>query len=291
MSEMRVEELRQTALAKFRAGELEEAVDIYDRALSIAEDDETRELITINKADAMIALERSGPEVQALASIVMRRRNARHTFLAAYALLFKHRLAADPKRAIFYGHIAHDVAEEAVQPFWRLGALNELGIVYEMDSQFERAIECFEDALSIIDSVQDEAAQSFSRIAIVSNLGYNKMMNGATAEGIALMETVLDQIEDPRSRSDAFIELCYGYLDLGQFETAREHGEEGLRLAVLPRQVRNAHYLLGDVAFKMGDDDAAEYHFDELSRFYPEFRNLKHLLYAVDLRSMINLRL
>ena len=32
-------------------------------------------------------------------------------------------------------------------------------------------------------------------------------------------------------------------------------------------------------------------HFDELARYYPQFRNLKTLLFAVDLRSMINLKL
>ena len=73
-----VEELRQSALAKVRAGALEEALATYDDAFALAHDDETRELITINKADAMIALERSGPEVQALPTIVMRRRNLRH---------------------------------------------------------------------------------------------------------------------------------------------------------------------------------------------------------------------
>ena len=69
-----VEELRQKALAQVRAGAFEEALVTYDAALAVVRDDETRELIIINKADAMIALERSGPDVQALPTIVMRRR-------------------------------------------------------------------------------------------------------------------------------------------------------------------------------------------------------------------------
>src|SRR5512135_3329665 len=82
----RVEELRQAGLAKVRENELEDALGFYDEALALCEDDETRELVTINKADALIALERSGPEVQELARVIMRRRNPRHVFLAAYAL-------------------------------------------------------------------------------------------------------------------------------------------------------------------------------------------------------------
>jgi hypothetical protein len=41
----------------------------------------------------------------------------------------------------------------------------------------------------------------------------------------------------------------------------------------------------------MDDIEGAEYHFDELTKFYPQFRNLKKLLFAIDLRSMVNLRL
>src|SRR5260370_34090608 len=60
----RVEELRQAGLARVRAEEYEQALVIYDEALSIASTDEKRELVTINKANAMIAPDRSGPEGQ-----------------------------------------------------------------------------------------------------------------------------------------------------------------------------------------------------------------------------------
>lgn len=285
------EEMRRAALAKHRAGEVEEALSIYDEALVVADDEESRELITINKADAMIALERTGPEVQALASIVMRRRNLHHTFLAAYALLYKHRIGVDARRAIFYGNIANEVAVEAGQPFWHVAALNELGVVFEIDSQFQKAIECFQAALAVIDGIQDPTEKSFSRVAIVTNLGYNKIITGATKEGIRLMEGVLDDVHGASARSDALIDLCYGYLDLGDYPKATRYGEEGLALAAEPRQVRNAHYLLGEVAYKMGDVALAEFHFDKLAAFYPEFRHLKSLLFAIDLRSMVNLKL
>jgi hypothetical protein len=45
------------------------------------------------------------------------------------------------------------------------------------------------------------------------------------------------------------------------------------------------------VAYKSGDVETAGFHFDELARHYPEFRNLKSLLFAIDLRSMVNFRL
>src|SRR6266487_4116708 len=99
----------------------------------LAEDEEMRELIVINKADAMIAIERSGPEVQALPTIVMRRRSLRHVYLAAYALVFKYRIEKELKRATFYAQLALQTAEEANEVLWKIGALNELGSIYDAD--------------------------------------------------------------------------------------------------------------------------------------------------------------
>ena len=92
--------------------------------------------------------------------------------------------------------------------------------------------------------------------------------------------------------SPTIVSVGYSWSEpLEQYATARTLGEKGLECAGEPRQVRNAHYLLGEACYKAGDIDAAEYHFSELSRYYPQFRNLKSLLFAIDLRSMINLKL
>jgi hypothetical protein len=100
------EELRLKALAAVREGDDQEALGVYDEALALTSDEDLRELITINKADAMIALERTGPEVLELPRVIMRRRNLRHVYLAAYALQYKYRLESDLKRAMFYGQLA-----------------------------------------------------------------------------------------------------------------------------------------------------------------------------------------
>ncbi|HWS71255.1 MAG TPA: hypothetical protein VN605_04045, partial [Thermoanaerobaculia bacterium] len=230
----RVEELRQAGLAKLRAEEYEAAISIYDEALLLVDDDEKRELLTINKADAMIALNQNGPEVQQLPAILMRRRNLHHAFLAAYALMFKHRMKAETKRGIFYGQVALDIATEANEPLWKLGTLNDLGIHYEMDSQFDKAIEAFEQALEV--AGPDDA---FVRTAVIGNLGYNKLLTGKTEEGLVLIHSVLDTIETPYTRAEAYIDLCFGYLDLNDLENARLYGNRGLELASDNRQVRN----------------------------------------------------
>jgi tetratricopeptide (TPR) repeat protein len=287
----RIEHLRQSALSRVRSGDYEDALALYDQALAIASAEDVRELITINKADALIALERNGPEVQALPAILMRRRNLHHTFLAAYALMFRHRIQTESKRAIFYGHVALDAATEADEPFWKIAALNDLGIIYEIDSQFEEAIHCFEQALPLLEHIENPAERALSHTAILQNLGYNKLLVGNTREGIGTILSVLDSVESPSARAESYIDLCYGYLELGEHEKARFYGEAGLSLANESRQIRNAHYLLGEASYKTGDEEAAEYHFGELARYYPQFRNLKSLLFAIDLRGMVNLKL
>jgi len=295
MSEIsnRIGELRQQALEQVRSENFDEALALYDEALGLAEDEEVRELLTINKGHALIAAERTGPEVKALPLILMRRRNAHHTFLSSYALMYTHRLTGESKRAIFYGQIALEAATEAGQILWKVAVLNEVGILYETDSQFAKAIESFSQALACLDEcdANDPAAQSFSRIQLIQNLGDSTLLAGNSKEGLRLILSVLEEIRSPRLKSDAYGNLAYGYLDLGDFEKARSYGEQALETACEERQIRNAHYLIGEAAYKAGDVDAAEEHFEELARFYPQFRHLKSVLFALDLRSMINLKL
>lgn len=292
MSEsMRAEELRQEAAAKVRAGQLEEALTIYDAAIDAADDEELRELVTVNKADALIALERSGPEVQALPAIVMRRRSPRNVYLAAYALVFKYRLENELKRATFYAELALKCAEDADEAVWKIGALNELGSIYEIDSKFPQAIDCFDRAIGMIEQLDDPSGHRLTYGIALENLGCSKILNDEYREGIAIVERSITEMESPTHVAEAYIDLCYGYLGLEELDQARHYGEAGLELATESRQIRNAHYLLGEVFYKLDDLDRAEFHFDELARFYPEFRNLKSLLFAIDLRSMVNLKL
>lgn len=285
----RIEEFRQQGLAKVRENQVEDAIGLYDQALALCPDDETRELVTINKADAMIALERGGPEVQELARVIMRRRNPRHVCLAAYALQYKHRLEGDFKRALFYGQLALRAAEESNDLAYERAVLVDLGNIYEMDSQIERAMESFEQALALLDDAGE--SNNLSRGYTLENLGYCRLLTGSVEEGIGTIHEALKYLSDPLGLVEAYVDLCYGYLENGDLEGARQYGQKALECATDARHIRNAHYLLGEVAYTSGAIDQADHHFDQLAQFYPEFRNLKSLLFAVDLRSMINLKL
>lgn len=287
----RADQLRREGLSKVREEQYDAAIELYDLAKTLSTEEDLSELISINKAHALIAMGCGGPEVQSLPLILMQRRNLQHTFLAAYGLLYKHRMQGDVKRAIFYGEVALRVAVEAENSFWKIGVLNDLGIACEMDSQFDRAIDHFESALTLVAAVDDEDERNLSETAIIPNLAYNKILSGRTVEGLRMMHDILDRIQSPSGLADSYIALCHGYLEIEQYDEACRYGEIGLELATSPREIRNAHYMIGEAAYKAGDIERAERHFEELAKFYPEFRNLKSLLFALDLRSVVNFRL
>ena len=120
------------------------------------------------------------------------------------------------------------------------------------------------------------------------------MTEGEVERGIETIHqaiALMDQAGVTGYLAESYIDLCYGYLELGDLAEAKRYGELGLELATEVRQIRNVHYLLGEVAHKTGDSELAELHFDHLARHYPDFPALKNLLFAFDLRGLVNFKL
>jgi tetratricopeptide (TPR) repeat protein len=287
----RVEELRQQGLAAMRANRMEEALARFDEGLALAECDEARELLTINKAGVLLALEQNGPEIQKLPAIVMRRRNLRHVYLAAYHLRRKFQGEKDYERALFYAKLALDAADEAGELEWKAEVLFSLGNLCVYESRIDEAIAYYAQVLELTPDDQEHAL----RLAFVTqNLGYARLMRSETEEGLRLIHAAVDALEASGAggyAAESYIDLCYGYIELGDYATARTWGELGLAEATENRQVRNAHFLLGEAAYKEGDHETAEFHFEKLALLYPDFPHLKALLFALDLRGMVNLKL
>lgn len=291
MKEMRAEELRQQGLAAIRANHPEESLSLFDEALGLAGDDELRELITINKAGALISLEQSGPEVQKLPQIIMRRRSLRNVSLAAYNLQHKYQIEKEYKRASSYARIAWETAGEAGEAEWQLAARLAMGNLAVYESRIAEAIEAYQE---VLEASPADQAHGFRRAFVLQNLGYAKLMNEETVEGLTMIHSAVEMMQAFGAdgyAAESYIDLCFGYLELENLELAQKYGEMGLEQATEVRQVRNAHYLLGEVAYKLGETEKAEMHFEELMKFYPDFPHLKSLLLAIDLRGLVNLKL
>jgi len=287
----RAEALRQEGLALLRNNDPEQAITRFEAAIDVATDDVQVELIRINKSFADISLQRTTPEVQDLPKIVFRRRSQKHVLLAAYNLMYKFRLEQNYERARFYGNVALEAAEQDGDLNWTPEILIQLGNICVFDSLTSEALDRFNEVLAL---VADDPEKILTRAAATQNVGYCLLLEGEPRRGVERIHEAIALMHEADTflfLAESHIDLCLGYLELGELETARHYGELGLAEATEHRQVRNAHYLLGEVAYKRGDMDDAEKHFSILASDYPEFPHLKNLLLAIDLRSMVNWKL
>jgi tetratricopeptide (TPR) repeat protein len=270
-------------------GEIEAALDAYDRALADVESDETRELITIRKAEALIAADRDGAEVAALPAIVLRRRSTRHVYMAATVLMRRFVEADDRRRAIFYGELARSAAIELNDPMSLASVLNHLGITLVADSQFKSALAVLDEGLVCIGGLTEDREDARAlEASLLVNLGGAKVLCGESREGVRLLQGVLDQLDDDYTVAEACLDLCFGLMELESYEAAEEYGRRGFELASVKRQVRNANHLLAEICMRTARYDEADQFFDAVASFYPEFKNVKQLLVAVDLCSVVN---
>ena len=269
-------------------GDVGAAIANYDHALRLCAEEETRELITIRKAEALIASEREGPEVSALPAIVMRRRSPRHVYMASAVLMRRYTEADERQRAIFYGELAREAAA-TLDPFAHATVLNHLGITLVADSQFARAMAVLEEALRAmepLDLARPDHASLYA--AILGNLGGARVLAGRFAEGVALLENAVGLLDDDYGIVEACLDLCFGYLELGRYAEAEAYGRRALHSATVQRQIRNANHLLGELCLRTERYDESDAFFDVVARFYPDFKNIKQLLVAVDLCSVVN---
>jgi tetratricopeptide (TPR) repeat protein len=288
-TDQQAHQLRDHALEQMWQGNVEAAIELYDQAALLAETEDLQELITIGKAEALIALEREGAEVSALPAIVMRRRSPRHVYYAAYALMRKFEEAEGRPRALFYGEIARQAAIELGEPLPRTNVLNGVGIILTADSRFSDAIAAFDEALAVLATLREHPERAASlRNYILANLGGAKILSGEIKDGMRLVEGVLPQLTEAYERTEACLDLCFGYLELGQLEAAELFGQEALERATFGRQVRNANHLMGEITLRTGRYDEADKYFDVVAGFYPDYRNVKELLVTVDLCAVVN---
>lgn len=270
-------------------GEVDSAIAAYDQGLALADSDHTRELITIRKAEALIAGDREGAEVAKLPSIIMRRRSPRHVYLAAYTLMRRYSETQDRKRALFYGETASTAAAELGEPLACANVFNGIGVIYVVDSEFLKAIDAFERALDAINQTHDHDARLVGlRNVVIGNLGGAKVLSGDVDSGIKLLETILPRLDDDYIIAEACLDLCFGYLEQGRYDIAELYGQRALEIASVRRQIRNANHLLGEICVRQDRHDEADGYFDVVASYYPDFKNVKQLLVAVDLCSVVN---
>ena len=277
-----------------QAGRFEEALEILDRILPWALEQEDARLIDFvicDRAAVAIELGRGAAEIPRLREILVRNADATNCRMAAYDIARFYELKRDYKKALFYARIARDRSELLGRRDWLASSCNLMGNTLLAESLVPQATEQYERALSL---TPDEP--SVARGMILDNLGYCRILEGQHEDAYRLLYQSLRlfrrlglEIHQIPPRLD----LCFLHIETGRYGHALRQGERALELAERLGEadfLKNALYLVGEVENLRGDLDAARAHFRRLQRqFYPDASYLPGFLLAVDVRKLVNL--
>lgn len=277
------------------AGRLREALFHYSAALAAARRDGLADLVDRTYcAEATIAIELGEAEspLPGLREILVRNGNAENCSRAARVIARAHELRKDYRKSLFYAQIARDRAQQAGSAERLAAANNQIGNAQLGQSFFEEAGASYHRALATI-----PAGRTEWRLICNVNLAYCALLKGRLRDGLRGLYGVLREARREklqRLEMMARVDLCYAFLELERYAVAERYGRRGLALAEWIGEVdwvKNALYLLGQVAVLRGDEPRARELFGDLQRrFYPGQAYLSDFLVTVDVRPLINLR-
>ncbi len=294
MSSGTFEELRSRGEEAIRTGQLDEAEDLYERALVCARENGEPwqvDLGLCNRAAVTIELGRGEGELPRLREILVRNANPQNCRLAAYNISRYYELTKNYKKSLFYARIALERAEALGRQDWVASTHNRIGNVLLAESFVDEACRRYETALALMPE-----GQSVWRANILGNLGYCRILQRRHAEGYTLLYRSLRMLR--RSQAERYLvptllDLCFAHLETDRLRYALHWGCLALQLAEQTQQsdaVKNALYLLGETAHLRGDTEGSRDYFTRLQRdFFPDEVYLPGFLMTVDIRKLINL--
>ncbi|MDP9120448.1 MAG: tetratricopeptide repeat protein [Acidobacteriota bacterium] len=276
------------------AGRLLEAEALFEEVLGMARlrgHSRQIDLAVCNRAAAAIELGRGEGELPRLREILLRNGDPVSCRIAAYNIARHYELVKNYKKALFYARIARDRSEFLGRRDWLASSHNLIGNTLLAESFVEEAAAQYEQALALMPE-----EPSAARAGILDNLGYCRLLQGRFAEGYPLLYRGLKlayRFGASRFESLIRVDLCYAHLETEHYRLAYRQGTIALELAERIEAVdliKNALYLLGEVANLSGDAAAARGYFDRLQQqFFPEVAYLSQFLLAVDVRKLVNL--
>jgi tetratricopeptide (TPR) repeat protein len=294
VAETAFEELRSRGLRAIETGELEGAAENFAAALRLAgEQGEPKriDLALCNWAAALIELGRGDGEISRLREVLLRNSDPVNCRMAAYDIARYYELKKNYKKALFYARITRDRSEILGRRDWLASSHNLIGNTLLAESFLEEACAEYEKALELFPPEPSPA-----RGQILDNLGYCRILQRRYPEGYRLLYEslrLLRRFGARRHEISARLDLCFAHLETERYEHSRRQGLAALALAESlgdAGSVKNALYLLGEVANLNGDLETARGYFARLHRdFFPEAGYLPEFLLAVDIRRLVNL--
>jgi tetratricopeptide (TPR) repeat protein len=288
------EELKSRGEKAVRAGQLEEARDLFDQALTWAREQGEQPQVDLgicNRAAVVIEMGRGDAEVPHLREILVRNVDPFICQLAAYNISRHYELTKNYKKSLFYARIALERAGVLGRRDWLASSHNLIGNTLLAESFIVEACREYEKALEY--APQEPTA---ARGQILDNLGYCRVLQGRHREGYRLLYEslrILKRCGAQRYEISVRLDLCFAHLETSRLRLSHRHGTAALALAEAMEDqasIKNALYLLGEVAHLSDDVEAARGYFGRLHRdFFPDAGYLPEFLLAVDIRKLVNL--
>lgn len=297
----RFDDLRAAAETAFAGGDLDDACALFAEAESLALEHGEEDLADwafCNRCTVLIELDEADAEIPKLKKILLRSRDDRNRWLAAYNTAVAYDLAGDERKAQPYAQRALELSAGAGEPVLAAATANLAGTLATRGSRFEEAEEAYRCGLGHRDRIEGDSEAYYTAL-LNDNLGYVLLCEERIDEGVALCETSLEALDRTTAdhiRPQVLQDLCYGYLLQGALDNAGACGEQALDLAAGTADkliVKNCLFLLAEIAVRRGDTFRARRYLRELAAYYPEVgvsEEIIDVFLATDLTTAVNLR-
>lgn len=280
-----------------RQGNLKRALSSFQKAL--AEARRVSDPERANKAVSSISachLEMGEFEKAAvgLKEIILRSRDDETICAAAYNLSISLRRQGKFQRAFTYAAKAMERSRILGDLNWMARCHNLMGNIHLAQSHLEDALSGYEEALAL--RLKEQKPNTFSIAILKDNIGYCQMLRGNYQEGITSVRESLEMVTALGSKKcicECSHDLSFGYMQLQRLDEAEKCGMRALEIAEAEGYkeiVKNCFYLLGEINFLKGDEQARDYYFYRLQDLYPHLPFLRDFLCAFDVSKMIALR-
>lgn len=300
MLDAELRRLTDRAQAAFVEGGTDEALRLFEEAWTLARAADREDLADrafCSRCAVLVELEAVREHVPELKKILLRSRDGKTRWMAAYYTAVAYDLDADRDQAYGFARRALGVADELGEPGPTAATANLLGNLALVQSRFDEAEQAYVRALD-----EYEHLGGYRRLMaaqVRDNLGYTMLCTDRVREGVELCEASRDAMRSLGATHyvhQPLQDLCYGYLLEDRCDDAAIAGEEGLELALDVEDrlvVKNLLFLLAEVAVRRGDRFGARRYLHELMQWYPETgpsEEMVELLLAMDLTRVVNLR-
>lgn len=282
---------------QLRSGNLDSSLSLLRKALGIArraKDPNRIDKAVVSISACLIEIGEFETAATGLREIILKSTDDESICAAAYNLSASLRRQGKHSKAFTYARKAFEKARSLGDLSWMARCHNLIGNIYLVQSHLNKALREYERALAL--RLKEKEMKPFSVAILKDNIGYCQMLKGRYDEGIRSVREALDLVTALGSKKcvcECSHDLSFGYMQLRELDEAERYGLAALEIAEAEGYreiVKNCFYLLGEINYLKGDEEARDHYFYRLQELYPHLPFLRDFLCTFDVSKIIALR-